>query len=40
MVKEVDLGNELGKSITALKGQYGGMLGEDIWSVLIDKAKM
>ena len=42
MVKEIDLGKDLEKVVTMLKGEYGKVftnVSGDIWNVLLDKAE-
>ena len=42
MVKEIDLGKDLEKVVTLLKGEYGDEFAKvsgDIWNILIDKAE-
>ncbi len=41
MVKEIDLGKELGKVVATLKDEYEEFekVSVDVWNVLIDKAK-
>ncbi len=42
MVKDIDLGRDLEKVVTALKGEYGDEFAKvsgDIWNILIDKAE-
>ena len=42
MVKEIDLGKDLEKVVTTLKGEFGDefvKVSGDIWNILIDKAE-
>ena len=43
LVKEIDLGREMEKVVTGLKGEYGDEFDKvsgDVWNILIDKAEM
>ncbi len=42
-MKEIDLGREMEKVVTGLKGEYGDEFDKvpgDIWNILIDKAEV
>ena len=42
MVREIDLGKDLEKVVTTLRGEYGDEFAKvswDIWNILIDKAE-
>ena len=43
LVKEIDLGKEMEKVVTGLRGEYGDEFDKvsgDVWNILIDKAEM
>ncbi len=43
LVQEIDLGKEMEKVVTGLRGDYGDELEKvsgDVWNILIDKAEM